>query len=96
MSELAYFTMLALPNIGMNADFKALLHKCSTLIIVVSAKMYYAQCRSDKCHGTAKIVLNKKCYCILITMVVEKRTFKVSFEITSSISIQHKSISSNK
>jgi hypothetical protein len=87
MSELAYFTMLALPNIGMKADFKALLHKCSTLINVVSANLHYAQCRSDKCHGTAKIVLNKKCYCILITLVAEKRTFKVSLKIKSSISV---------
>jgi len=87
MSELAYFTMVGLPNIGMKADFKALLHKCSTLINVVSANLHYAQCRSDKCHGTAKIVLNKKCYCILITLVDEECTFKVSLEITYSISI---------
>ncbi len=87
MSELAYFTMVELPNIGMKADFKALLHKCSTLINVVSAKLHYAQCRSDKCHGIAKIVLNKKCYCIFITLVDEECTFKVSLEITSSISI---------
>jgi hypothetical protein len=77
--------MLVLPNLDLKVAYKTLLQKHSAFIIVVPAKSHYAQCHSDKCDGTAKIVLNKKCYCILITLVDEECTFKVSFEITSLV-----------